>query len=293
MKSFRGRTILRVFLAFFALVAVLLAGSWLYGIYRWNTETQALRARLEAAREPVRPQTVDFRELEGLPAPVGRYFRTVLEDGQPMVSGVSVRHTGPFNMGEGAEDNWKPFTSGQVVVTRRPGFDWNGRVAMMPGLPVTVHDSYAAGEGILHASMLGLFTVVDMRGTGDVAEGELMRFFAEAAWYPIALLPSQGVRWEAVDDYSAYATLEEGDLSLTMLFTFNEEGFIEAVSAEERGRAVDGEVVPTPWQGRFWNYEERGGMVVPLDGEVAWLLPEDEKPYWRGHITEIRYQFAR
>jgi hypothetical protein len=87
--------------------------------------------------------------------------------------------------------------------------------------------------------------------------------------------------------------LEEGDLSLTMLFTFNEEGLIEAVSAEERGRAVGGEVVPTPWRGRFWNYEERGGMVVPLEGEVAWLLPEDEKPYWRGHITEIRYQFAR
>jgi hypothetical protein len=49
------------------------------------------------------------------------------------------------------------------------------------------------------------------------------------------------------------------------------------------------EVVPAPWHGRFWNYEERGGMLVPLDGEVAWLLPEGEKPYWRSHITEIHY----
>jgi hypothetical protein len=293
VKSFRGRTILRVFLVFFALVAVLLAGAWLYGIYRWNTETQALRARLEAAREPVRPQSVDFRELEGLPAPVGRYFRTVLEDGQQMVSGVSVRHTGPFNMGEGAEDNWKPFTSDQVVVTRRPGFDWNGRVAMMPGLPVRVHDSYAAGEGVLHASLLGLFTVAAMRGTGEVAEGELMRFFAEAAWYPTALLPSQGVRWEAVDEHSAYATLDEGANTFSMLFTFNEEGLIDTVSAEARGRAVGGEIIPTPWHGRFWNYEERGGMLVPIDGEVAWLPPGGEKPYWRGHIEEISYRFAR
>jgi hypothetical protein len=30
-------------------------------------------------------------------------------------------------------------------------------------------------------------------------------------------------------------------------------------------------------------------MLVPLDGEVAWLLPEGAKPYWRGHITEIDY----
>jgi hypothetical protein len=194
-------------------------------------------------------------------------------------------------MGE-TTDRWKPFASDQMVVARRPGFDWNGRVEMAPGVTVRVHDAYVAGEGILRASLLGLFPVVDMRGTGDVAEGELMRFFAEAAWYPTALLPSQGVRWEAVDDRSAYATLTEDDIYITMLFTFNEEGLIDAVCAEERGRTVGGEVVPTPWQGRFWNYEERGGMRVPLDGEVAWLLPEGAKPYWQSHTTEIAYQFV-
>jgi hypothetical protein len=291
--SFWSRTAPRVFLIGLALVAVLLLGAWLYGAYRWNTQTQQLRARLNAARAPVRPQTVDFRELEGLPAPVGRYFRTVLEDGQPMVSGVRAQHTGTFNMGEGFEDNWKPFTSDQVVLTQRPGFDWNGRVAMLPGLPVRVHDSYAADEGVLHASVLGLFTVVDMHGTGEIAEGELMRFFAEAVWYPTALLPSQGVRWEAAGDHSAYATLDEGDHTIRMLFTFNEEGLIDTVGAEARGRAVGDQIVPTPWRGRFWNYQERGGMLVPLDGEVAWLPPEGEKPYWRGHITEINYRFAR
>jgi hypothetical protein len=150
-----------------------------------------------------------------------------------------------------------------------------------------------AGEGVLHASVLGLFKVVEMRGIGDVAEGELMRYFAEAAWYTTALLPSQGMRWEAAGDNSAYATLKDGDTSITMLFTFDERGLIDTVQAEARGRTVGGEVVPTPWQGRFWNYEERGSMLVPLDGEVAWLLPEGEKPYWRGHMAEISYKFAR
>jgi hypothetical protein len=291
MKSFWSRTIPRVFLIVLALVTVLLVGAWLYGAYRWNNETQGLRARLNAARVPVRPQTVDFRELEGLPAPVRRYFHTVLKEGQPMVSGVHVRHTGTFNMGE-ATDRWKPFTSDQKVLTRRPGFDWNGSVAMMPGLPVRVHDAYVAGEGVLHASLLGLITVADMRGTSDVAEGELMRFFAEAAWCPTALLPSQGVRWEAAGDRSAYATLTEGDHTIRMLFTFDERGLIDTVHAESRGRAVGGRIVPTPWQGRFWNYQERGGMLVPIDGEVAWMLPEGEKPYWRGRITEIYNEFV-
>jgi hypothetical protein len=101
------------------------------------------------------------------------------------------------------------------------------------------------------------------------------------------------VRWEEAGDRSAYATVREGDHAVRMLFTFDVRGLIETVQAEARGREVGGEIVPTPWQGRFWNYAERGGMLVPLDGEVAWLLPEGERPYWRGHIAEISHEFAR
>lgn len=283
---------LKIFLIVVLALAVIFVVTVAYGAFRWETGTRELRARLEAARVPIHPQSVDFRELEGLPTPVQRFFRNVLKDGQPMVAGASVRHRGTFNMGE-TTDQWKAFTSNQRVVTQRPGFDWDGRITMMPGLPVRVHDAYVAGEGILHATLFGLFSLVNLRGTGDVAEGELMRFFAEAAWYPTALLPSQGVRWEAVDDRSARATLTEGSIALTMLFTFSAQGLIDTVRAEARGRTVGGKVVPTPWRGHFWNYGERGGMRVPLDGEVAWLLPEGAKPYWCGRITEIAYEFAR
>jgi hypothetical protein len=31
-------------------------------------------------------------------------------------------------------------------------------------------------------------------------------------------------------------------------------------------------------------------VLVPLDGEVEWLLPEGKKPYWRGHIDEIDHE---
>jgi len=264
----------------------------LYGKFRWKSGTRELRDRIETARLPIEPKTFHRVELEDLPAPVQRYFRAALEDGQPIVAAVNVEHTGTFNMGE-ETDRWKPFTSAQRVVTRRPGFDWDARVALMPGLAVHVHDAYVAGEGILHAAVLGLVPVVNLHGTGEVAQGELMRFFAEAAWYPTALLPSQGVIWDVVDDHTARATLKDGDLALTLMFRFNEDGLIDTVLAEARGRTVGGTVVPTPWCGRLWNYEMRGGMRVPLDGEVAWLLPEGAKPYWRGHIAKLSYEFAR
>ncbi len=279
----------------FVSLAILIAGfaaALVLGARRWNAETQGLRARLDAARAPVRPSTVSFGELEGLPTPVQHFFRAALTEGQRMVAEVQIRHSGTFNTGE-VSDQWKVFTSNQKVVAQRAGFDWDGRIQMMPGLPVRVHDAYVAGEGLLHASLLGLFSLADVRGTDDMANGELMRFLAEAAWYPTVLLPSQGVRWEPVDDRSARATLTEGRIAVTMVFTFNEAGLIEAVRADARSRMVGGKVVQTPWQGRFWNYSERNRMQVPLDGEVAWLLPTGAKPYWRGHIEEIAYEFAK
>ncbi len=273
-------------------LTVIIAIALVYGYSRWQSATKEMHAKLEAARLPVGTKTYSPNELIGLPAPVQRYFRAVLKDGQPMVLAVSVEHTGTFNMSETGEQ-WRPFISTQRVITQRPGFDWEGRIAMMPGLTVRVHDAYIAGEGILHASLFGLVSLVNLRGTPDVAQGELMRFFAEAAWYPTALLPSQGVQWGAVDDTSAKATLKDGETTLTMLFRFNENGLIESVRAEARGRTVAGAVIPTPWEGRWNNYELRYGMRIPIEGEVAWMLPEGPKPYWRGRITRLSYEFAQ
>ena len=33
-------------------------------------------------------------------------------------------------------------------------------------------------------------------------------------------------------------------------------------------------------------------MRVPQEGEVAWLQPEGEKPYWRGRTISSSYEFA-
>lgn len=273
-------------------VTVIVAIALGYGSIRWQSATKEMHAKLESARLPIGAKAYSPNELIGLPAPVQRYFRAVLKDGQPMVEAVSVDHTGTFNMSESGEQ-WKPFTSTQRVITQRPGFEWEGRIKMMPGLTVRVHDAYIAGEGILHATLFGLLSLVNLHGTLDVAQGELMRFFAEAAWYPTALLPSQGVRWEEVDDTSAKATLRDCEITLTMLFRFNENNLIESVRAEARGRTVGGKVIATPWEGRWKQYELRDGMHIPLNGEVVWMLPEGPKPYWRGHITSLTYEFVR
>lgn len=262
-----------------------------YGSSRWADGTRELRARLVPTSGTINVRTIDFRELADLPAPVQQYLRSVLVEGSRMVAAVRVRHVGEFNMSE-TGDQWKSFVSDQLVTIHPPGFDWDARIRIIRGVPIRVHDAYVEGDGVLHAAVLGLFPVVSLRGKGEIAEGELMRFLAEAAWYPTALLPSQGVRWTQVGAQAARAELADGEVSVKLIFRFNNQNLIESVEAESRGRVVRKQPVPTPWGGRFWDYQQRGGMRVPLRGEVAWLLPGGAKPYWRGRITNLEYQFA-
>jgi hypothetical protein len=89
---------------------------------------------------------------------------------------------------------------------------------MAPGLNAFVHDAYVAGEGVLHAEFLGLVPLADLRGTPELAKGELLRYLAEAMWYPTALLPSQGVRWTPIDDNAARATLTDQSTTVSLDF---------------------------------------------------------------------------
>lgn len=281
-------------LAFSTLVLVALIALVVFGRWRWDRRTRGLFARLASFRAMPQTTKVDAGEFDRLPDVVQRYFRTALPAGGRIIGAVSVEHTGSFNIGQ-TSDQWKPFTSRQQVVTRRPGFVWDGRIRILPGLAVHVHDAYVAGEGVLHPAVFGVISLAGPDGGSDLAHGELMRFLAEAAWYPTALLPSQGVSWQAMDDHSARATLADAGLVVSLVFSFDGQGLIEAVRAEARGRSVGGAIVMRPWEGRWSDYRSYEGMRIPMTGEVAWLLPESEggrKPYWRGTIRSLHYEWA-
>ena len=126
-----------------------------------------------------------------------------------------------------------------------------------------------------------------------LAHGEFVRFFAETAWYPTALLPSQGAHSEAVDDRSAKATLADGKVSVVMLVNFGEADLIESVSVEARAAMVGKAIVMTPWEARMSNHQMRDGMLISLTGEASWLGAKGRAPYWRGTISSLTYEFHK
>jgi hypothetical protein len=269
-------------------IVVCLGVAAIYGSYRWQSDTDKLRTKLTNGQQEIKPKIYDQKEIEGLPDPVQRFFRAVLKDGQAIVSTVKLSQIGEFTLNE-RSDKWNKFTATQLFVSQHLGFDWDARIQMALGLNALVHDTYLLGKGNLHASLLGLFTLADMHDTPELNQGELLRFLAEAVWYPTALLPSQGVRWEEINDTSARGTLTDGGTTVSLVFHFNSEGAIATIRAEARYRD---KLTAMPWVGRFGEYSIQNGMLIPLYGEVGWEHPEGLRLYFKGRITEIHYEFA-
>ncbi|MFB6080239.1 MAG: DUF6544 family protein [Haloferacaceae archaeon] len=223
-------------------------------------------------------------DLAALPAPVRRYLSHVLTDGRPRVRTVRLRQRGAIRLG-GAGGRWRPFVATQHVTTRPPGFVWDATVVLVPPLSVRVLDASERGEGRLRARLLGVLPVARAGPDPRMNEGELLRYLAEAVWYPTALLPAGGVAWEAIDDRSARATLHHRGVTASVVFRFDDGDEVERVTAERYRAETDRY---EPWTGRFRTYRDRDGIRVPVEAAVGWG-PDGGDRYWRGTIEGIEY----
>lgn len=278
---------LLVMLLVFALAMA--SASWL-AARRWALVSQRETVRLvAAARAPSLP--FDPVQLEGLPPPVARYLGLALREGQPLVQVARLRQRGTFLL-RPRPDGWRAFEARSVATADPPGFQWDARIDVAPGVRALVRDGYIDGGGSMSASLAGLVPLVDVRGTPEVATGALMRYLAEAAWYPTVLLPGQGVTWAPLDSSAARATLTVGSTTVALDFHFGPDGLVSEVYAPDRPREVRGRWLPTPWRGRWLRYSRLGGMLIPTAAEVEWILSDGPQPYWRGEIVEARFENA-
>lgn len=123
--------------------------------------------------------------------------------------------------------------------------------------------------------------------------GALHRFLAEAVWYPIALLPSDSLRWSPIDDNRAGATLTSGDVTVSLEFRFSESGEIVGIYTPVRWGKFGGSYVQKPWEGRFRDYVTIQGMRVPKHGEVGWYEEGVWQQVWEGMMVDATYELGR
>lgn len=262
---------------------------------RWDAATEHLVDLV--LRRAGRPQgTAAFEALESLPAPVRRYFRMALRDGQPRVRTARVTQRGEFRSKESpdAEAGWQPFTATQVFSADPPGFVWDARIRMGPLVSVWVRDGYVEGRASMLGALLGVAPVVDESDREELRAGALQRYLAESVWFPTALLPREALTWGAMDDTHARATLTDAGTSVSLDFEFGPGGEIVGAYAAGRLRSVPGDkgrYERLAWGGRYRAYEERDGMRVPTEAEVFWVVDGMEQPYYRGRNLDVAFEY--
>ena len=249
----------------------------------WRATVEALSREVETAAEPT------TRLLnESTPEPVARYLARSVPPSAPEIRHARLRQEGTFQMGEG-EEGWRAFAADEVFRVNPPAFYWDARIAVAPGIAAFVRDSYLHGAARMVGKVAGLVTVVDEPHSPELAAGALARYLAEAVWFPARLAAGQGLAWSPVDDHRATATLMDGDLSVSLMFTFDAQG--DPIRVEGmRDRATESGFVSTPWVGTFSEHAEVGGFRIPLYGEVGWVTDGELVLYWRGRIKTAEYQ---
>jgi len=278
---------LKMYIAIVVLVVIIsLIGFLLFSWYSFDGEINGDVGDLLEKAE-VKEAVFTKEDLEGLPKPVKEYLENVLNEGQPYITTVRLKQKGEFRV----QESWKPFTATQHYSTTPPGFIWDASIDFFPLIPVRVVDMYKDGEGSLRGKLLSTITVAEAKTSPEMNSAEFTRYLSETPWFPTALLPGQGVEWEPVDDNTARATLEHRGAKASLLFYFNDRNEITKVHTEERYRQEDGSF--QPWTGYFENYQVKNGILVPLDGEVEWNLPEGNQSYWKGHIQKIEYDLEQ
>ncbi|MDI6907554.1 MAG: hypothetical protein QMC81_08730 [Thermoanaerobacterales bacterium] len=224
-----------------------------------------------------------YADLQGLPAPVQRYFRHVLPEGQEEVRFVRLKQEGQMRTSE--KQKWMPFTAEQYFAIRRPGFIWHSVVRPVPGVWIEGRDMYRRGEGHMLIKLFSAIPVVNAKGR-EMDEGALHRYLLETVWFPTALLPSERIKWEAVDKDAARVTITDGELTLSAVAHFNAR---EELTRWETMRYNFDAQKRIKYTGYCNDYRRMDGMLVPRSVVVQWNYPDHDFTYFKGTVTEIEY----
>ena len=248
---------------------------------RIDAEVEALFADLPAGR----PAAISEAELETLPAPVGRYLRLVVEPGRPAIRCTRLRQTGTMWLAPGASP--KPFTAVQYFSAEPPAFIWHARLSLLPRVWVSARDRYYRRSGNMLIKPLSTVTIGDESGPG-LTTASFIRFVAEAMWFPTAFARASYLHWEAIDDRSARALVDDGGVTASLVFHFDDDGHLARVESPDRMRE-SADPGPTPWYGEVWDYRTFDGVRVPTRARVSWVLESGEFTYWEARLTDLEH----
>jgi hypothetical protein len=109
-----------------------------------------------------------------------------------------------------------------------------------------------------------------------------MRYLAELAWAPDAILGNPLLAWTVVGERMLRVSAGHGQARGEVELQIDESGRIAGVLAKARPRKEAPGFVERPWRGRFFDYRQRQGRWLPFAGEVGWSSKGRHLPPGKG-----------
>lgn len=179
---------------------------------------------------------------------------------------------------------WMSFSAIQTMATRTCAFDWRARTGLF-GM-ISVRDAFVNGEGHLAVKALGIIPIIGATSSPQLTRGELMRYLAELAWAPDAILFNDDLRWRREGPDKLAVSAGMGDTAAEVILNLDTEGRIAGCFAPDRARAVKPPYLLTPWRGHFSDYRRHNDMLIPFAAEVAWEIDGVEHVYFQCTVDD-------
>ena len=222
----------------------------------------------------------DHQRSERLPAAV--YDLALRLGANPEMNRTTVNLTQTGRMKPGGAAQWMSFSAKQTIATRKCAFEWLARAGPL-GM-VSVCDALNDGEGRLDVLGLGIVPISRAEHSSALMRGELMRYLAELAWAPDAILLNTELRWREDGPDKLAVSAGARETAAEVILSLDSEGRIVGAFAPDRPRSAKAPYLPAPWRGRFSDYRRHNGMWLPFAGEVGWEIDGVEETYWQGRI---------
>lgn len=213
-----------------------------------------------------------------VPELVSRYVKAVLPGPPGAAARVRVTQTGEMRLKPGGRA--LRFDAVEEFAVDRTAFAWRARFLRGWPLPLRVTDAYEPPVGRLEVRLFGL--PVQRKVGLELARAEAMRYLAEIAWVPHAILANPQLQWRQLNAGRAEVSAEVLGRRAAVQLVFRGNEIVQTIA--ERPRLEAGGT-PTRWVGEYGEYRSFNGIRMPARGEVRWELPEGPFTYWLGTIT--------
>ena len=232
----------------------------------------------------------DSSQIELLPAAARQFFNASIKEGTSLLTVAEIEMHGEFSLGNKDSPNYIPMKACQLLAPPY-GFIWEVK-AGKGMMQFSGSDAAFPGGSWTRFWLFGILPIARVGGTPDHALSSYGRYISESViWSPAALLPSDNVVWEEIDQNTAQVTVTHDEFVQTVEIVVDEEGHLTQVSFDRWSDANDAKRFKRqPFGGYLSEFKEFGGFLLPTRLEAGNYFGTDEYfPFFKASVDSITF----